>query len=163
MRLFVAIAIAVMAHPLMAQQEASVTRLSEPVQVTDTHEVFGAPLGDMGQPLQLAEVIQNESDYLGKQVYVSARVTKVCQKKGCFFLAQDGAAMARVTFIDYSFFVPTDSGEKVVEIVGTLDKKTLDEDQARHYAQDAGTGAQGISGPRQEYSIVASSVVIPRS
>jgi hypothetical protein len=152
-----------MAHPLMAQQEASVTRLSEPVQVTDTHEVFGAPLGEMGQPLQLAEVIQNESDYLGKQVYVSARVTKVCQKKGCFFLAQDGAAMARVTFIDYSFFVPTDSGEKVVDIVGTLDKKTLDEDQARHYAQDAGTGAQSISGPRQEYSIVASSVVIPRS
>jgi len=148
--------------PAVAQEAADVIRLSEPVQVTDTHEVFGAPVGDMGQPLQLAKVIQNESDYLGKQVHVSARVTKVCQKKGCFFLAQDGAAVARVTFVDYSFFVPTDSGDKIVEIVGTLDKKTLDEEQARHYAQDAGTGAQGISGPRQEYSILASSVVIPR-
>ena len=66
-------------------------------------------------------------------------------------------------FVDYSFFVPTDSGGKNVTIVGTLSKKTLSEEQARHYVQDEGGNPDRVSGPRDEYSIVATSVVIPRS
>jgi len=164
MRQIVAIAMWVcMILPAVGKEDADVIRLSEPVQVTDSHEVFGAPLADLGQPQPLAQVIQNESEYLGKSVFVSARVSKVCQKKGCFFIAQDGAAVARVTFVDYSFFVPTDSASKVVHIVGTFDKKTLTEEQAAHFARDAGSEPGDMARPRQEYAIVATSVVIPRS
>jgi hypothetical protein len=90
-------------------------------------------------------------------------VAKVCQKKGCFFVAQDGDAVARVTFVDYSFFVPTDSGGKDVTIVGTFGKKELSEEKARHYASDEGSNPDAITGPRSEYSIVATSVIVPKT
>ena len=69
----------------------------------------------------------------------------------------------RVTFKDYGFFVPTDSGGKRVTIVGTFDRKVISEKQARHYAEDAGQDPSQIVGERTEYSIVATSVVVPRS
>ena len=145
-----------------AESGDGVVRLSEPVEITDTYEVFGAKIGEMGDVKRLAEVIDDER-FHGERVFVEANVAKVCRKKGCFFVAQDGERMARVTFVDYSFFVPTDSGGKDVTIVGTLSKKTLSEEQARHYVQDEGGNPDRVSGPRSEYSIVATSVVIPRS
>ncbi len=147
--------------PLLGEEPA-VIRLSEPVVVTDTYEVFGSAV-EPGAATRLAEVIADEDQYLGKQVRVEARVAKVCQRKGCFFIAQDGESVARITFVDYSFFVPTDSGGKTVTIVGTFDRQTLSEDQARHYAQDAGGDPARVRGPQAEYSIVATSVIVPRS
>jgi hypothetical protein len=140
-----------------------VVRLSEPVEVTDDYEVFGSRVEDMGEVRRLAEIIGNEQDYLDKKVFVEARVAKVCQKKGCWFLAHDGDAVARITFIDYSFFIPTDSSGKDVTIVGTFSRSVLSEKKARHFAEDGGTDPSTIMGPQPEYSIVATSVVIPKS
>ena len=154
-----------MAAPSLAgeTQAGKVVRLSEPVEVTDEYEVFGSRIGEMGEVRRLAEVIGAEDDYLGKEVYIEARVARVCQKKGCWFLAQDGEAVARITFIDYSFFVPTDSAGKDVTIVGTFERAVLSEEKARHFAEDAGQDSSVISGPQPEYSIVATAVVVPRS
>ena len=139
-----------------------VIRLSEPVEVGDGYEVFGAPLGDAaGEPQRLADIVAASADYAGEVVAVTAKVARVCQKKGCFFVAHDGEAVARVTFVDYSFFVPSDSGGKDVTMVGTFSRKSLSEAQARHFAEDVGEDPEKISGPREEYSIVATSVVIP--
>lgn len=138
-----------------------VIRLSEPVEVGAGYEVFGAPVGEIGQPVRLGEVIAASDQYAGQEVLTTAKVAKVCQKKGCFFVAHDGDATARVTFVDYSFFVPTDSGGKDVTIVGTFNRKVLSEAQAQHYAQDAGEDPAKVQGPVEEYSIVATSVVIP--
>jgi hypothetical protein len=138
-----------------------VTRLSEPVEVGDGYEVFGAPVGEAGTPRRLAEIVAAADQYVGKRVHATANVTQVCQMKGCFFVAQDGEAIVRVSFVDYSFFVPTDSGGKDVTIVGTFDRKTITEAQARHFAKDVGEDPSKIKGAREEYTIVASSVVIP--
>ena len=99
----------------------------------------------------------------GRPVVIETEIVEVCQKKGCFFIAQDGDSVARITFVDYSFFVPTDSGGKTVTIVGTFDRKTLSEAQARHYAEDAGGDPSKVVGPRSEYAIVATSVIVPKS
>lgn len=152
-----------LAIPAMAGEPADVIRLSEPVEVTDTYEVFGSPVGEVGQVIRLSEVIAREAEFLDQPVHVSARVAKVCQKKGCFFVAQDGDAVARVTFVDYSFFVPTDSGGKDVTIVGTFSKTLLSEEKARHYAKDEGADPAAVDGPQPEYSIVARSVVVPKT
>ena len=146
------------ASPAMAE---NVVRLSEPVEVGAGYEVFGAPVGENGEAVPLGEIIAASGTYAGQKVHTTAKVAKVCQKKGCFFVAHDGAATARITFVDYSFFVPTDSGGKDVTIVGTFNRKTLSEAQAQHYAQDAGEDPAKVQGPREEYSIVATSVVIP--
>ncbi len=143
--------------------ERPVVRLSEPVVATDDYEIFGAAVEPGEDSLPLGEVVANDERYAGREVRVEATVAKVCQKKGCFFIAQDGESVARITFVDYSFFVPTDSGGKTVTIVGTFDRKTLSEGQAKHYAEDAGGDPAAIQGPRSEYSIVAKSVIVPRT
>jgi hypothetical protein len=147
------------AAPVLAGE---VIRLSEPVEVGDGYEVFGAPAG-AGEALRLAEIVAASETYAGKEVRATATVAQVCQRKGCFLVAQDGDAVARVTFVDYSFFVPTDSGGKDVTIVGTFNRKALTEAQARHFAEDAGEDPAKIEGPQEEYSIVATSVVVPTS
>ena len=70
--------------------------------------------------------------------------------------------MARVTFEDYSFFVPTDAAGLDALLVGRLEKRQLDEARARHYAEDAGEDADSIKGPVFEYHIVASAVRLNR-
>ncbi len=141
---------------------AETMRLSKPVEVSDTYEVFGAPMSDKERGLRLKDVIAREGEFDGREVRVTTRVAKVCQKKGCFFIATDGAASARVTFADYGFFVPTDSSGKDVTLVGTFAKVELDQAQAEHYAADLGEAEpeQASAGP--EYAIVATSVLIPR-
>ena len=145
--------------PLVAG-EAEVIRLSEPVLVTDTHEVFGAPLPDIGNPLPIGTLVENSDAYLGEAVLVETRIAKVCQKKGCFFVAQHGADTVRVTFADYGFFIPTDSGGKTVTLAGTFSRKPLSKAEADHVAADLGE-APPATAPDFEYAIVATSVAIP--
>lgn len=140
---------------------AETVRLSKPVEISDTYEVFGAPMARKGQGMRLKEVVAREDELAGQEVRVTTRVAKVCQKKGCFFIATDGAASARVTFADYGFFIPTDSGDKHVTLVGTFSRQPLAPAQAAHYAEDLGETPPATP-PEFEYAIVATSVLIPK-
>lgn len=142
--------------------EAEVLRLSEPVLVTDTHEVFGAPLPEGGELLSIGILVENSDDYQGEAVLVETPIAKVCQKKGCFFVAQHGADTVRVTFADYGFFIPTDSGGKTVTLAGTFARKPVDKAEADHMAEDLGE-APPENPPAFEYAIVATSVSIPKT
>ena len=147
--------------PVLVAEESEVLRLSEPVEVTATYEVFGSTLPQSGTPLSLAELVEDNEQYLDQEVLVETRIAKVCQKKGCFFVATEGASTARVTFKDYGFFIPTDSGGKNVVLLGTFSRKSVSKEQAEHYAADL--GEKVASAPEKfEYSIVASAVKIPR-
>lgn len=159
---FIVLAVLTLASAQAGEGDAPV-RLSEPVQATEAYEVFGAPLDEPPRARPLAEVIADEAAWEDGDVAIRARVAQVCQRKGCFLIAQDGEHVARVTFRDYGFFVPTDSSGKTVTLVGTLGRRTLDEAQAKHYAEDAGKDPANVTGPQMEYAIVASSVIIPRS
>ena len=142
--------------------DTAVTRLSEPVESTETWEVFGSSLPDAGTPVSLGDLMADQDSYLDQEVLVETRIAKVCQKKGCFFVATDGPETARVSFKDYSFFIPTDSGGKNVVLLGTFSRKTVTQEQAEHYAEDLGDSANAK--PEQfEYSIVASAIRIPKS
>ena len=148
--------------PAIFAGESEVKRLSEPVAVTATHEVFGAMLPDNGTPLSLGDLVKNTAKYQDQEVLLATRIAKVCQKKGCFFVATEGAVTARVSFKDYGFFIPTDSGGKDVVLLGTFSRKSVSKEEAEHYATDL--GETGASNPeRFQYSIVASAVKIPRS
>lgn len=144
-------------------QDSEVKRNSEPVAVTETHEIFGAIFSEPENLLSLNEVIANEEDYIGKEIIVEATIAEVCQDKGCFFVAQSEESTARITFIDYSFFVPTDSQGKKVTLAGTFSKKVISEEDAKHFAEDAGKDPDAVKGDQIEYSIVATSVSIPKS
>ena len=141
---------------------AEVVRLSEPVLVTETHEIFGAPLPETGAPIELGDLLASSADYEGQDVLLTTRIAKVCQKKGCFFIAQHGADSVRVTFRDYGFFIPSDSGGKTVTLAGTFERKPLSAEQAAHLAEDLGETAPE-NPPAFEYAIVATSVSIPKT
>ncbi|MEO1574339.1 MAG: DUF4920 domain-containing protein [Pseudomonadota bacterium] len=150
---------AVLASPLALADE--VTRLSEPVSVTDTHETFGREMPEDIAPVSLADLVENAEQHAESSVAVRTRIAKVCQKKGCFFVATEGAHSARVTFKDYGFFIPTDAGGKTVELVGTFDRRALSARDAKHYAKDLGEAVPEKT-PDFEYVIVAEAVRIPR-
>ncbi|NNJ80465.1 MAG: DUF4920 domain-containing protein [Xanthomonadales bacterium] len=145
---------------VLAGDEAAV-RLSEPVLVTDTHEVFGSPLPESGEILDIGALLENSERYQGRDVLLSTRIAKVCQKKGCFFVAQHGSDTVRVTFKDYGFFIPGDSGGKTVTLAGNYSSKPLSREEAAHLAEDLGE-SEGTIAPGQEHAIVATSVSIPK-
>ena len=110
--------------------------------------------------IDLGTLLDNSSQYLDKEVLVETRVAQVCQAKGCFFIAQKGAHAARVSFKDYSFFVPSDISGRTVTLAGSLVRRELSDAQAEHLNEDAGGGTAIQSGA--QYEIVATSVRVPR-
>lgn len=137
-------------------------RLSEPVAFDDKSETFGKVFDGNGEALELASVIKQPDLYLGKEVVIRTSIAKVCQKKGCFFIAQQDEHTLRVAFKDYGFFIPTDSGGKSVLLAGELVKKELTEDQAAHFNADLNTGSEALNAG-EVYEIVASGISIPHN
>ena len=140
--------------------DSGVLRLSEPVEATDTHETFGARLPEAGHAMALADLLADADRYLDREVKVTTSVAQVCQKKGCFFIAQDGGYTARVSFKDYGFFVPSDISGRTVTLAGELKSKDMSSEQAEHYNTDLGDESAFKPGP--QYEIVATSVRVPR-
>jgi len=143
-----------------AQETKNVIKLSEPILVTETYEVYGEKPGKIADAISLTELIESSPNDDKNPVIVKTSIAEVCEKKGCFFVAQEGDYTARITFKDYGFFIPTDSEGKEVTIVGEFSKKILTEEKAKHYAEDAGKESSGISGEQVEYSLVASSIIL---
>ncbi len=137
-----------------------VIRLSEPVEATPEYETFGAPMDFSVTKVPLQDIAVNGDRYTDKAVRVETRVSKVCKKKGCFFIAQQGDSVVRVTFKDYGFFVPTDITGKQVMLVGEVVADELTPEKAKHLAEDLGVPEESIE-PGTEYTIVATSVRVP--
>jgi len=145
----------------LAADGAQVVRLSEPVKQTADSESFGAPLDESVPMVALEELASDGGEYVGQAVRVAARVSEVCQKKGCFFIAQEGSSVMRVSFKDYGFFVPTDISGKRVVFTGEVVARELTVDEAAHYAEALGTAGSAVE-PGKVYEIVATAVRVPR-
>ena len=102
-------------------------------------------------------------DLAGQSVLIETEIQQVCQKKGCFFIARDGQAVARVRFKDYGFFIPTDSAGKTVKLAGTLRRVELTPEQAAHFAEDLGQAPDASPMADFEYQIMATAVRIPKA
>lgn len=108
--------------------------------------------------LSLQEATKDFKKYQNKEVLVSAKVGKVCQSKGCWMTLESEKGDIRVTFKDYSFFVPMSLIGKKVLIQGKLQGHTMGVEEARHYAKDAGQDPSKVTKPVTEYRMVASAV-----
>jgi len=146
----------------LAADESKVIRLSEPVEQTADSETFGAPLNESVPAVSLSDLAGDGGEYVGQSVRVIARVAEVCQSKGCFFIAQEGSSVVRISFKNYGFFVPTDISGKRVTFVGEVVAREVTADEADHYAEDLGTATSPVA-PGKVYEIVATSVRVPRS
>lgn len=141
---------------------AETLRLSAPVTQDENTETFGKTLDVSLPKVTLAGLLNDSQNYLGKQVQIDTRIAKVCQKKGCFFIAQQNEHVLRVSFKDYGFFVPTDSSGKTVTLNAELIQKNLSPEQAAHFKSDLKTDSDLVKSG-VVYELVATAVRIPRS
>ena len=129
---------------------------------TPTYKAFGDSVQSASTPLALADAIKAPSKT--NVVRVSAKISEVCQNKGCWMILTDGNASMRVTFKDYGFFVPKDISGKIIIAEGLVTEEILTEEDARHYAEDAGKSkaeVKKIKGNQKQISMVAQSVFLP--
>lgn len=121
--------------------------------------VYGRPPALKSTPLNVEQATSEAN--VGQTVAVKAPAAEVCQHKGCWMVLTEGLRSIRVTFADYAFFVPKDIAGKTVVVEGVLSRKLLSADEAKHYAEESGAAATAPAGPREEWSLVATSVVVP--
>lgn len=139
---------------------ADTIRLSDPVAKSDVSETFGQVLNLKTPEVSLQAILQAPQEWANKQIRLQTPIVKVCQKKGCFFVAQSGENVIRIAFKDYGFFIPTDSAGKTVWLTGQLVKKVRDAAQAEHFNQDLADSASKLA-VGDVYEIIADSVQIP--
>ena len=144
-------------------QNIDSTKTSVSLFEMEHYDVFGDEkiLGITADASTLSKVISEIDSKT--EVFVQTKINKVCQMDGCFFTAIDGEFTARVTFKDYGFVIPTNSTGKEVFLEGILSKKIISEKQAKHFAEDLGEEPEKIVGEQVEDSIIATSVLIPKS
>lgn len=143
-----------------AQENAESPPSTEPVETTEDYKVYGSKFPDDAQFFALGYLIRNSKVFQEQEIATSGTIKQVCQKKGCFFILNNGENEARITFKDYEFFIPTNTAGKEVRLVGTFDVKELSEDEAKHYAEDADEDPDEVEGQQVEYQIEATSVKI---
>lgn len=144
----------------IAQDNDTSPELAKPVEVGEKYEVYGSAFPDELKFFAPGYLVRNADIFKGKQVATRDEIKQVCQKKGCFFILPAGEQNIRVTFKDYKSFIPKDAAGQEVQLVGNFQVRNLTEDQAKHYAEDAGEDAGKVMGPQKEYNVVATSVKI---
>lgn len=125
---------------------------------------FGADFSIEEDPITLASALENADANSGKTIKVSAKLDKVCKKKGCWFtLASDEVAEpVRVRMKDYGFFVPRNSDGAAAVVEGTLEKKVIPQAEAQHYADESGVEKK-VEGDQTEYHFIATAVHLTKA
>ena len=130
------------------------------VLLTFSNLIFSAEYGSkitMKNAIPLKQAIKEKK----KNVLIKAKVGKVCEAKGCWMVLESKDSDVRVTFKDYSFFVPLSLIGKNVLVQGELKSHTMSKNEARHMAKDAGKSQEEILkivSPVTEYRMIASGI-----
>lgn len=95
---------------------------------------------------------------------IQGTILETCAKKGCWIRLKADNDTLFVRFKDYGFFVPTSGVEgKTAILQGEATYETLEVEQVRHYAEDAGKSKEEIeliTEPEYIFSFTASGVII---
>lgn len=99
-------------------------------------------------------------------VKVAAKITEVCQKKGCWMNLDLGEGKSVfVKFKDYGFFVPKNAAESEAIVNGKAFIEVTSINDLKEYAKDAGKSKATIDSivtPETNYSFLADGVLIKK-
>ena len=128
---------------------------------------FGAGVSNPDAAVSLADVSRQLDTVDSLNVIVKAKVSDVCQAKGCWMNLADGTNTTEeqifVQFYDYGFFMPKDIAGREVIVEGKAYKEQTSVEDLRHYAEDAGKSAEEIAAitePVTEKKFMATGVVL---
>ncbi len=113
-----------------------------------------------GTPVTVDALVAAPDTWSGKDVVVEGTVKEVCQKKGCWhtIATADPSVDVMVKDKEYKIFLPKDSAGKKVLVRGSFAVTEMPEDEARHYAEDAGKDPSTIVGPQKRFTLDVSGV-----
>ena len=122
--------------------------------------VRGAAIAKDAKAVPLVDVLANPDAYTTGAIVVEGLVQTCCQNKGCWMevVPEVGKNGMRVTFKDYSFFVPKDSKGRSARMEGVVAVKTLSKDDADHLEGEGAKLNRNPDGTAKEVSFVASGV-----
>ena len=128
---------------------------------------FGAGVSKPESSVPFAEVVKQLDTADSVNVVMKAKVSEVCQAKGCWMNLIDPLASSDeslfVKFKDYGFFVPKDIAGREVLVEGMAFKEETSVKELRHYAEDAGKSEEEIAKitePVTEKKFMATGVVL---
>jgi len=120
-------------------------------------DTFGTGVSNRDQAVAVSDVVHKLESNDSVKVVMKAKVTEVCQAKGCWMNLVDATAPSdqkfMVKFKDYAFFMPKDLAGKEVLVEGTAYKELTPVSELRHYAEDAGKSKKEINkikGPEKQ-------------
>lgn len=110
---------------------------------------------EAGTPVSADALVAAADTWNGKDVVVEGTVKEVCQKKGCWhtIATANPDVSLMVKDKEYAIFLPADAAGKSVLVQGTFAIVEMPEDEARHYAEDAGKDPSTIVGPQKRYTL----------
>lgn len=131
------------------------TAYGEPMKLTDADN------------LSAGKVLADVAKYDGKTVRLTGNVTSVCAKKGCWLKMSSEGAPTEV-FVKFTCpidgrLIPTEAVNKPAIVEGVLTVKTISEEDAKHYAADAGKSKEeiaSIKGEQKQISIEGPSALV---
>ncbi len=127
---------------------------------------FGDEFTIDDEPTRVSEALvaleETGDDELSDPVKVYGQIEQVCSSRGCWFTLTDDELdlTARVRMEDYGFFVPRNADGADAVLEGTVQRTTVDEEQARHYAEKAGDDPDAIDGDVDEFEFTATGVTV---
>ena len=129
----------------------------------DGWQSFGEPISVDLPVAEVAAVLAQPEAYAGREVKLQGTVAEVCAKKGCWLRIADPSGGAETVFVKLTCpveadarLIPADAAGKPVVVQGRVVVEEMTEEQARHYAQDAGKSAEevaAITGPQKTIRI----------
>lgn len=99
-----------------------------------------------------------------KDIVIQAKVTGVCEKKGCWLtLENDKNMTVFVKMEDYSFFLPMSAMGKTILLHADATKKVTSVKELKHYAEDAKKSKEEIAKitePKTEIRVLAKGIKV---
>lgn len=130
-------------------------------------ESFGAGVANADAALGFSQIYTQLDSIDSLSVTMRAKVSDVCQAKGCWMNLVDPADSTSseifVQFHDYGFFMPKDIAGKEVIVEGYAYTEETSVEALKHYAEDAGKSAEEIAAitePVTEKKFMATGVVL---
>lgn len=113
---------------------------------------------------KIMKEIEQTQDQQLKDIVISATVTAVCEKKGCWLTLQNPENKRFfVKMKDYAFFLPQNIVGKKVLLLADVAKKVISVKELRHYAEDAKKSKEeieAITEPKEEFRVMAKGIKV---
>lgn len=128
-----------------------------------------------GEPMKVPEaktvciehVLDNPKAYDGKMIRMRGRVESVCAARGCW-LKMTGKSQRDTVFVKFTCpvqgrLIPMEAVGHPAVVEGTFTAAEISQEEARHYAADAGQSPEQIAriiGPQQQLSMKSPAAMI---